>query len=344
MKKIAVVLLNLGGPDRPESINGFLFNLFYDRAIINLPNPLRWIVAKLIAYKRKNEAMKIYNSIGGRSPILSQTEAQAKALELALAKQKKFTFRVFIAMRYWHPFSCNAIENIREFSADEVLLVPLYPQFSITTTKSSVEDFVGQFRDVPVKTLCCYYDDTGFVRAHAEQIKKLYCEVKNRHQNFKLLFSAHSLPRSTIEKGDPYQWQIEQTVGAVMVRLQELNLDHEICYQSKVGPMAWLEPSTEEAIMRSCKQGCAIIIVPIAFVSEHSETLYELDILYKELAVRYGAEGYYRVKALATNKIFIDSLARLSLGTANSDKKSGIDSGATKICSKEFCCFNRRGV
>ncbi len=343
MKKTAVVLLNLGGPDSLEGVKGFLFNLFNDKAIINLPNPFRWLIAKIISSTRSGKTKNIYSNIGGGSPLLELTKLQAKALEKSLMTvQKKVGFKVFVSMRYWHPFSWEVVEEIKIFGADEVLLLPLYPQFSTTTTKSSIDDFKKNLKNVPIKAVCCYYDDSFFIEAHLEKIKSLYQKVKNKDKKIRILFSAHGLPKSVIEKGDPYQWQIEKTVEAIM---KKLSVEYVVCYQSKVGPMKWLEPNTESEIQRAAEEGFAVIIVPIAFVSEHSETLYELDIQYKELADKIGLKGYYRTEALGVDELFIESLTKTTLKLSNlraGSKDVVISSGLKRACPKQFCeCINR---
>lgn len=342
MKKIAVVLLNLGGPSSLDGVGKFLFNLFNDKAIINLPNPFRWIIAKIISSTRSNKTKNIYKHIGGGSPLLELTKQQASALEKSLKSvQKKQEFKVFVSMRYWHPFSSETIAEIKNFGAEEILLLPLYPQFSTTTTKSSIDDFKKHLGGVHVKSACCYYNESNFIKAHLEKINSLYESIKKKHKNFRILFSAHGLPKSVIDKGDPYQWQIEKTVEAIM---KDLKIEHVVCYQSKVGPMKWLGPNTESEIQRAAKEDFAVIVVPIAFVSEHSETLYELDIQYKELADKIGLKGYYRVEALGIDKLFVESLTDLSLklaGLKASGKELVVSSELKRVCPKQYCgCIN----
>jgi ferrochelatase len=342
MKKIAVVLLNLGGPDNLDGVEKFLFNLFNDKAIISLPNPFRWMIAKIISSTRSGKTKNIYSNIGGGSPLLKLTKQQAVALENSLKSiQKKQEFKVFVSMRYWHPFSLETIAEIKKFGADEILLLPLYPQFSTTTTESSIKDFKKSLGGVPVKSVCCYFNEDSFISAHLEKIKTLYKKIKSKHKKIKILFSAHGLPKSVIDKGDPYQWQIEQTVELIM---KGLDAEYKVCYQSKVGPMKWLEPNTESEIEKAAEEGFAVMIVPIAFVSEHSETLYELDIQYKELADKIGLKGYYRVGALAIDKLFIEALTNLILKLAkikHAEKDVFVSGKLNRVCPKQFCgCIN----
>lgn len=314
-KKIAIVLFNLGGPDRPEAVKPFLFNLFNDPAIIGLPNPFRTLLAKLISSRREHEAQEIYAQIGNSSPILPLTEDQAHAIEQHLNSDTgSHTYKTFIAMRYWHPFTEEAIEQVKAWGADEIQLLPLYPQFSTTTSGSSLNAWHKEAAvhglSVPTKTICCYPTQAAFIASHATLIRAMYHNAEEASKTPpRILFSAHGLPEKIIKKGDPYQWQVEQTAAAVVDQLAIQNLDWQICYQSKVGPLKWIGPATDDEILRAAKTHTPLIIVPIAFVSEHSETLVELDIQYKELAAEHGLSAYYRVPALATEEQFITALA-----------------------------------
>lgn len=306
-KKIAVILCNLGGPDSPEAVKPFLFNLFNDPAIISLPNPFRFFLAKLISSRREKTAQEIYEFIGGKSPLLELTEAQAKALEEKLSDEAE-EYKTFIAMRYWHPFTKDAAEKVKQYQPDEVVILPLYPQFSTTTSESSVKEWKKYFDHTEVKTVCCYHDDDDFIASHAALLQKALAKAKGK---VRILFSAHGLPKKVIEKGDPYQWQVEQTADLVMEKIGKDGKDFVVCYQSKVGPLEWISPSTEDEIIRAGKDGVGVIIVPIAFVSEHSETLVELDIEYKHLADEHKVPEYIRVPALGEEENFINSLAKL---------------------------------
>jgi ferrochelatase len=334
MKKIAIILLNLGGPSSLKEVRTFLFNLFYDKAIIRLPNPFRWLVAQIISRLRESTAKDIYRQMGGSSPILEETISQKKALEIKLNSRD---IRVFIAMRYSKPFSSDAVEKIKEFSPDQIILLPLYPQFSTTTTESSIEDAKREIRkaglDIPVKAVGCYPMKAGFIKAHIGNIKEALKKVKSK--NYRILFSAHSLPEKIIKDGDPYQWQIDQTVKEVVKGLKIKDLDYKVTYQSKVTPVKWLEPFTEEEIKIACKEKDAIIIVPIAFVSEHSETLVELDIEYREIADKKGIE-YHRIPSLGTNKLYIQALADIVKDFSKTQKSLVTSDKMSRICPKEF--------
>jgi ferrochelatase len=311
-KKIAVVLLNLGAPDSLDSVKPFLFNLFNDRYIINLPTPLRYILAKFISHVREKKSKKIYEELGGGSPLLELTRLQAKALEDELNEQHDREYKVFISMNYWHPFTDEAAALVKAYRPELLVLLPLYPQFSTTTTLSSIVNWRKHTKnpDIEEKIVCCYPTAEKFIAAHAELILPIYNEAKSRGKT-RILFSAHGLPQKTIDSGDPYAWQVKKTVEQIVKKLAIDNLDWTICYQSKVGPLKWLTPSTEEEIKRAGQDGMQVVMVPVAFVSEHSETLVELDIEYKLLADRNNVPGYFRVPALGTNQSFIKALTML---------------------------------
>ena len=315
MSKLAVVLFNLGGPDRPESVKPFLFNLFNDPAIIGLPNPFRWLLAKVISARRAPVAREIYANIGGKSPLLELTQAQAEALEAALAGDGEV--KVFVAMRYWHPMSDRTAADVAAWGPDEVVLLPLYPQFSTTTVASSVKDWRRAADRVgltaPTRTVCCYPTQPGWVRAQAELLSEALAGFDDGRR-VRVLFSAHGLPKKVITGGDPYQWQVERTAEAVVETLpseRREGLDWLVCYQSRVGPLEWIGPSTEDEIARGGADDVPLVVVPIAFVSEHSETLVELDIEYRELATEKGVPAYVRVPAVGTTAPFVAGLAEV---------------------------------
>ena len=311
MKK-AVILFNLGGPDKLENVEPFLFNLFNDPAILNLPGFFRYPLAKLIANRRAPIAKKIYQELGGSSPILPLTEEQASALELKLNKDDGLSkYKCFIVMRCWHPRAKNVVKEVINYNPNEVILMPLYPQYSAATSGSSIKEWnsICKKNNFKVKTsiICCYPTDDNFIQAHKDEIMKKTHNLKN----YKLIFSAHGLPEKNIKKGDPYQWQVEQSVDKIVNSLNIKNLDWILSYQSRVGPLKWIGPSTEDIIVENSKLGKQIVLVPIAFVSEHSETLVELDIEYKELAAKNGCKNYVRVPALGTNENYIKAMSNL---------------------------------
>ncbi len=311
MKK-AVILFNLGGPDRLENVEPFLFNLFYDPAILNLPKFLRYPLAKLISKRRAPIAKKIYQELGGSSPILKLTNDQSNLLEKMLNHQdKKNQYKCFIVMRCWNPRASKVISDVKAYKPEEVILLPLYPQYSAATSGSSIKEWNDICKknkySVKTSTICCYPTEELFIKSHVQEIKKII----NNLDNYKLVFSAHGLPEKNIKKGDPYQWQVEQSVSKIVESLNLSNLDWILSYQSRVGPLKWIGPSTEDIIIENSKLKKKIVLVPIAFVSEHSETLVELDIEYKELAKKNGCIDYMRVPALGTNTDFIGSLSSL---------------------------------
>ncbi|TAJ71278.1 MAG: ferrochelatase [Phenylobacterium sp.] len=306
--KLAVVLFNLGGPDSLKAVRPFLFNLFRDPAIIQLPTPARYALAALISTARKKSAQANYAIMGGRSPILPQTEAQATMLEAEL-KSEGHEARVFVAMRYWKPFADETARQVAAFAPDEIVLLPLYPQFSTTTTGSSVKDWARAYKGPGrTRTVCCYPTAPGLADAHAAEIRKVW-ESAGRPGNVRLLFSAHGLPQQIVDGGDPYEAQINATAAAVAQRLPEL-ADWRVSFQSRVGRLQWLKPSTEDAIRAAASDGKGVLISPIAFVSEHVETLVELDHEYAELAAGLGLAPYLRARTPGVGAPFIADLAR----------------------------------
>jgi len=310
MKK-AVILFNLGGPDKLESVEPFLFNLFNDPAIISIPSIIRYPLAKFISKRRAPIAKNIYRAIGNKSPILELTQDQANSLENNLLE--KGDYKCFVVMRCWHPRASYVIKKVKEYNPEEIILLPLYPQYSASTSGSSINEWNDLCRkenyQVKTKTICCYSTENNFIESHTSLIKKTLKTIKNN--NFKLIFSAHGLPISKIKKGDPYQWHVEKTVMEIMSKLKNENLNYIISYQSRVGPMKWIGPPTDAEIVKYSKEKKGIVIVPIAFVSEHSETLVELDIEYKKLAEKNGCSFYKRVPALGTENSFIKGLTEL---------------------------------
>ena len=482
MKKIAVVLLNLGGPDAPESVQPFLFNLFNDKAIIGAPQPVRWAIAKLISTRRAPVARAIYQHLGGKSPLLELTREQAEGLEAALgersfgfaqdtdelrevpafagttgnnpvdssllhdergqqteplvaegvrliaeavakagANKTSNEYKVFIAMRYWHPMTAETVAAVKEWGAEEVVLLPLYPQFSTTTTGSSFKLWEALAKKQGLRAVThrvgCYPLEPGFVSAHARLLAERVREAAKAGP-VRVLFSAHGLPQKIVDAGDPYQWQIEQTSAAIVAALEReqgvvaqsklegdpgvkpqddglkksagfplapeqqeepvrsswvhnepgqetgplvteglrpiaqasrpeqgrieqptsdsAHVDWSICYQSRVGPLQWLKPSTETAIAQAAGEGRGIVLVPVAFVSEHSETLVELDIEYRHLAEKAGVSTYLRVPALGVQAEFIAGLARVVRQAVSAGRESTTTDQLKRLCPAEF--------
>lgn len=310
--KLAVVLFNLGGPDGPAAVRPFLENLFSDPAILGLPSPFRRPLAKLIAARREKTAQANYDLMGGASPLLPETEAQARALEAEIAALAPgIDARTFIAMRYWKPFAADTAKAVAEFAPDEVVLLPLYPQYSTTTTASSLKDWTKAYRGTGGwRAVCCYPTSLGLVEAHAEAIRDRW-ETAGR-PDVRLLFSAHGLPQRVVDGGDPYRAQVEATAAAIATRLPELP-DWRVCFQSRVGPLKWLEPSTEDEIRRAGAEGRGVLVDPVSFVSEHVETLVELDHDYAQLARTAGCAVYLRARAPGVREAFITELAHAAL-------------------------------
>ncbi len=336
-ERVAVVVFNLGGPDRPEAVEPFLFNLFRDPAIIGAPLPIRWALARVISRRRAPVAREIYAHLGGRSPLLELTRAQASALEAGLVKAG-LDARVFVCMRYWHPMSAAVAADVAAWNPDRVVLLPLYPQYSMTTSGSSIADWraaaTAAGLNGPETTICCYFTEAGLAEAHAGLIRKALNEVAADGQKPRVLFSAHGLPKRVIRRGDPYQWQVEQTVATVVTAIGDPHLEHVICYQSRVGPLEWIGPGTEVEIDRAGADGVPVVVVPIAFVSEHSETLVELDIEYRSRALEAGVPSYVRVPAVGTDPAFIGGLIRL-VSEALSRPAGTAPHGGLRLCPAE---------
>jgi ferrochelatase len=336
--KIAIVLYNLGGPDKIDDVQPFLFNLFNDPMIISVPAPLRWILAKIISKRRAPIAKDIYKHLGGGSPLLENTQKQADALELELKALGDDEFCVFVAMRYWHPTSNEVALKIKNYGADQIILMPLYPQYSTTTVGSFLNVWNKAVNkiglDCETRSICCYPKELGFISAISEFIKSALIKI-GKDQKTRILFSAHGLPKKIVDKGDPYQWQIEQTAQAIVEEISIDGLDWVNCYQSRVGPLEWIGPSTEEEIRRAGKEKCAVIVVPLAFVSEHSETLVELDIEYKLIADKANVIEYHRVPTVSLDERFIASLAKIVLSSLSN--RPGISSGLPgQVCPKTW--------
>ncbi|MCC6597184.1 MAG: ferrochelatase [Alphaproteobacteria bacterium] len=352
-EKTAVILFNLGGPDSRETIRPFLFNFFMDKNIIRLPLLLRFFIAKLISIRRsKKEAGASYGEIGNRSPLLENSQAQAKALTEMLNQRpeglegKEGLFKAFVCMRYWHPMADQIVKAAKEWGAQRVILLPLYPQYSTTTTRSSLQQWHLAMQraglDLPTSTIGCYPLNAGFIKASVKNIRQCYDRAqKDGHKDIRILFSAHGLPEKFVKDGDPYQWQCEQTVREIVKALNIENLDWQNCYQSRVGRMEWIGPSTEEALAQAAQDKKAVIIYPHAFTQEHVETLVELDIEYREKAHALGLEGYYRAQTVGTDPDFITGLA--DLVGAHLDKEGLFAEGLTRLCPPDFqhCCMNK---
>lgn len=313
---LGILLFNLGGPETLADVRPFLYNLFSDPEIIRLPiralqKPLAW----LISTTRAKKSSAYYDLIGGGSPLRRITDEQAKALHTEL-QQRGIEAKVYVGMRYWHPFTNEAMHRIERDGITELIVLPLYPQYSVSTTGSSLKEFIAllrgrsKWRNIRRRYITRWFEHPAYIQALAEQIK---AEIANfpDPQNVHLLFSAHSVPQSYIERGDPYLRHTQETVRLVSESLGNAYPTH-LSFQSKVGPVKWLEPATEQEIKNLHAQGVEqLLMIPISFVSEHIETLYELDILYKKVAEEIGLRHYRRVPAFNTDPRFISALADL---------------------------------
>jgi ferrochelatase len=317
MGRVGVVLLNLGGPERIQDVGPFLYNLFSDPEIIRLPipalqKPLAWLISSL----RSQKSQQAYRSIGGGSPLRRITDQQARELQSVL-RHRHMDATTYVAMRYWHPFTESAVADMKADGIDQVVVLPLYPQFSISTSGSSFRELQRlrqgdpSFAALPLRAIRSWYDHPGYLRAMAQLIAKeidACVDPASAH----VFFSAHGVPKSYVEEaGDPYQQQIEACAQLIMDTLGRGN-PWTLAYQSRVGPVEWLQPYTEEALVALGESGVKeLVVVPISFVSEHIETLEEIDIEYREIATEAGVSNFRRVPALDVDSTFIEGLADL---------------------------------
>jgi ferrochelatase len=321
MAKVGVLLLNLGGPERIQDVAPFLYNLFSDPEIIRLPipvlqRPLAWLVSTL----RSSKSQDAYRAIGGGSPLRRITEHQARELQ-SLLRQRSIDATTYVAMRYWHPFTESAVADIKADAMDEVVVLPLYPQFSISTSGSSFRELQRlreadpEFSKLPIRCIRSWYDHPGYIGAMVGLIAQSIKEADDPSAAH-VFFSAHGVPKSYVdEAGDPYQREIEACTRLIMAELQkklgQAN-PYTLAYQSRVGPVEWLKPYTEDALRELGQSGVKdLVVVPISFVSEHIETLEEIDLEYAEIAHEAGVANFLRVPALNTDGAFITGLADL---------------------------------
>lgn len=351
MKKTAVVLFNLGGPDSKEAIRPFLLNFFTDPNIIRLPYPFRFLLANLIAWRRsKKEAGTSYGELGDKSPLLENSTQQAEALEMLLNKNGGQEYKVFVCMRYWHPMADEVVKQVKAWNADDIVLLPLYPQYSTTTTRSSFQTWLKacDAHDLkkPYKLVCCYPSENGFVEASAQKVRAVYEKASlETGESPRVLFSAHGLPESIVKSGDPYQHQCEMSAKDIIEAAGLADADWQICYQSRVGAQKWLGPSTEEALEKAAADDVPVVIYPHAFTQEHVETLVEIDIEYREVAEHLGITGFYKVDTVGTHPDFIQGLADMVVGSARNPAVSsnvGVSCcGSHKDCAmKQFSALN----
>ncbi|MFA5806061.1 MAG: ferrochelatase [Melioribacteraceae bacterium] len=308
----AVVLFNLGGPDSIEAIEPFLYNLFCDPDIFNLPFGQK-LFAKLISSWRAPKVAEEYKLIGGKSPINEWTEKQRSMLEVSLRNNNE-SVDVYTAMRYWNPLTEQVAANLEIKNYGKIILLPLYPHYSITTTGSSFNEWKRHYNGDKSKLIFVndYYLDPKYLEAINQRINETILRFPEKVRNeIQIVFSAHGTPISLVKKGDPYSEHIKQTVEAVM-KLRKHSHNHHLCFQSKVGHMKWLEPATSTMIEELASQNKNnLLIVPISFVSDHVETLFELDIEYRHVAEKTGIENYIVMKGLNDSQLFIDALSEI---------------------------------
>lgn len=351
-KRIGVLLFNLGGPETLEDVRPFLFNLFVDPDIIRLPwralqKPLAW----LISAQRHKKSRGYYEQIGGGSPLRRITDDQARALEQALAG-RNINARAYVGMRYWNPFIEEALDQIRRDQVDHLVILPLYPQFSVSTTGSSLNRMQSIAEETghrlpPTSVVCSWEADANYIEAMAAAAREELALFPDQDPSqTHILFSAHSVPVRYIDEGDPYLDQTKRTVELVMERLGA-NRPHTLSFQSKVGPVQWLKPATSETISKLAREGVSqLMLVPVSFVSEHSETLYEMDILYRDAAARAGIALYRRVPTMNCRADFIEALATiveraLPCRTDSASRSTCIHSPAAASAAALSCACGR---
>jgi len=333
--------MNLGGPDSKQSIKPFLYNFFMDKNIIRAPIFIRYFLAKLISIRRsKREAGESYGELGDKSPLLENSTKQAQLLEKHLNDQDHIEYKTYICMRYWHPMSDEIARQVQDWEPDEVFLLPLYPQFSTTTTRSSFQQWDIACEkikmDKPTTRLCCYPWDAGYIQGCVENIRTVYDQAeKEMGKKPRILLSAHGLPEKIVKDGDPYQWQCEQSAEKIIEALNIPDVDWQICYQSRVGPLKWIGPSTEEALQKAADDKVGVVILPHAFTQEHVETLVEIEIEYRELAEEMGLHDFYRVPTVGTHDKFIAGLKNLVL--EHQGKNKTVSHIEKDICPADFC-------
>uniref|UniRef100_A0A0E0EQH1 Ferrochelatase n=1 Tax=Oryza meridionalis TaxID=40149 RepID=A0A0E0EQH1_9ORYZ len=319
-EKVGVLLLNLGGPETLDDVQPFLFNLFADPDIIRLPRLFRFLqrpLAKLISTFRAPKSKEGYASIGGGSPLRKITDEQANALKVAL-KKKNLNANIYVGMRYWYPFTEEAIDQIKKDKITKLVVLPLYPQYSISTSGSSIrvlQNIVKEdsyFAGLPISIIESWYQRDGYVKSMADLIEK-ELSIFSNPEEVMIFFSAHGVPLTYVtDAGDPYRDQMEDCIALIMGELKSRGIlnSHTLAYQSRVGPVQWLKPYTDEVLVELGQQGVkSLLAVPVSFVSEHIETLEEIDMEYKELALESGIENWGRVPALGCTSSFISDLA-----------------------------------
>ena len=320
-KRLAIVIMNLGGPDQLDAVEPFLNNLFRDPAILRVPNFIRPSLAVFLSKYRAPIARQIYTEVGGSSPLIKETQAQADALEQYLrsaAWPLDLSFeevKVFISMRYWRPFPHESVSEVARFAPDHVVLLPLFPQYSTTTTQTSLKAWYEaadrQGFTVPISHVCCFPTQKDFVTAHVQVISDLL-NSQEWSAPVHIAFSAHSLPQKIVDQGDPYPRQVQASVEAIIAQLGRKDVEFSISYQSRLGPVKWLEPRLRETIGDVGRQGKSMLVVPIAFVSEHVETLVELDQEMRDVALEAGVVDYARSPSLGVHLSFIEALSQVA--------------------------------
>lgn len=334
IEKIGVVLLNLGGPDSLDAVEPFLYNLFCDPDIIDFPGSFlfRKRLARLISSRRSPMIRKQYEKIGGKSPLKEHTLKQASMLEEKL--NEKFPAKVYAAMRYWRPSTEETLDEIEKDGIKKVILLPLYPQYSKATTESSVKEWNKQLAlrkglEIETTLIESYYDFPPYIDAFVDRVNEALARFPADHQDkIHLVFSAHGTPMKLVRQGDPYSGHIKQTVDLIIER-GGYTQDSSLCYQSKVGPLKWLTPSTPDTIEKLAKNGVKhMVVIPVAFASDHLETLFELGIEYRHVATEAGVERFEITTGLNDSPLFVDALTQLVFEKMGVGRNTEVSSAA----------------
>ncbi|HEA65753.1 MAG TPA: ferrochelatase [Desulfobacterales bacterium] len=323
MNKRAVIIFNLGGPDSLASVEPFLFNLFSDHDIFRIPVGQK-VFARIISRRRAPKTKRIYEQIDGKSPLNYWTEYQRQMLQKALKKELA-EIEVFTAMRYWHPIIKDVAEQIAMHNFDRIVLLPLYPHYSAATTGSSFNEWKRVYKGDPTRLIYVndYFDNPHYISAINNRIDESILDFPEKiRSDIQLLFSAHGTPLRLVKRGDPYSDQIKKTVADVMAA-RNFSHEHHLCFQSKVGPLKWLKPSTAEMIEHlGARNKKHLLVIPVSFVSDHVETLYELEIEYRRIAENLNIENYRVMKGLNDSETFIEALKKITLKAMEEDRAS----------------------
>ena len=325
--KIAILLANMGGPDSLEAVEPYLLEIFKDPDIIDIPLPefVRLPLVRFLAKKRAPESREIYQKLGGKTPLLEITQAQAQALKQLLNEKNDQRFEIFPAMRYWHPFMEEVWQKVTEEGFEKIVVLSMYPFFSTTTSGSVINEarrLMQKYNTPREKVLIIdrFGDHPKFIESMAEQLRQNLPQ-KGTDGEAHVLFSAHSIPMKRIHSGDPYFDEIKQAMDLMRRKFPQGSVKFHLSFQSKLGPIRWLSPATPEKIEELALQGVKrLFVFPLGFVADNSETIFEIGMLYRDLALEKGIESYVRIEALNTQPLFMEALSQIVLERLTADQ------------------------